>query len=138
MPHGTRLPRAGGRLPVLGGVLMVDSVRGSIRVRAWPRKRPGRRHPDNEYWSKWLKAVTYLYRYQPAVVQSQLQAATKGTIWMPRDIFISAVRARAWSLTDENRRTYHPMAFRIDVSESLDAIAQIPGELLFRGPELWL
>lgn len=137
MPEGKRQPQGGGRFPSLQGSLMVDTVRGSIRVRSWPKKRPGPRHPTNEWWTGWLKAATFLYRYQPAVVQGQLAAATKGTVWMPRDVFISAMRGRAWLLQDEQGRTYHPMAYVKDVSESLDAIGQFPGMMMMRGSELW-
>jgi len=138
MPAGKRQPQGGGRFPSLRGALMVDTTRGSIRVRSWPKPRPGTRHPTNEHWTKWLRAVTYLYRYQPALVQAQMAAATKGTVWMPRDIFISAVRGRAWLLQDEEGHKWHPMAFVQEVSDSLDAIAQLPGEMLFRSSGLWV
>jgi len=137
VPHGARIPRGGQRQASLSGVLIVDSIHGQIRVRAWPKKRTGRRHPTNEYWTKWLKAATFLYRYQPAIVQAQLMEATKGTVWMPRDVFISAARGRAWLLQDNQGRVYYPMAFREEVSESLDAITQFAGSMLFRGPLLW-
>lgn len=138
MPKGSRKPRGGSRLPSLRGAIMVDEVRGSLRVRSWPQPRPGRRHPTNEYWTKWLKAATFLYRYQPARVQIRLQEITKGTPWMPRDVFISAMRGRAFQLVDQNGRKYYTMALRQDISASLDAIAQVPGEMLFRSSGLWV
>lgn len=116
---------------------MVDEYRGSLRVRAWPKARPGRRHPTNEYWTKWLIAANFLYRYQPAKFQAQLQKLTAGTPYMPRDIFISAMRGRAWTIRDLEGHTYYPMAMRQDISQSLDAIAQLQGQLMYRGPELW-
>lgn len=138
MPAGKRQPQGGGRYPSLRGVAMVDTVRGSIRIRSWPAPRPGPRHPTNEFWSAWLKGITYVYRYQPARVQWALQEATRGTIWMPRDIFISASRGRAFLLQDELGRKYHPMPFVQEVSESLDAIAQLEGQMMYRGANLWL
>lgn len=120
------------------GLLVVDSVRGSIRVRSWPKPRGENRHATNKHWSAWLKAVTYLYRYQPASVQAQLMRDTKGTVWMPRDIFIAAVRGRAWLIQDELGRKYYPLAMVQEVSESLDAIAQLPGYMMYRGADLWL
>jgi len=137
MPEGTRQPQGGWRQPMLRGGIMVDSTRGALRVRSWPKPRPGPRHPTNEYWSRWLKAVTLIYRYQPAKIQWQLQKATAGTVWMPRDIFISAFRGRAWLIQDENGRTYFPMAFINEVSESLDAIAQLEGQMIYRSSGLW-
>jgi len=137
MPAGKRQPQGGWRTPSLRGSMMIDSTRGSLRVRSWPKKRPSPRHPTNEYWSNWLRSITLIYRYQPAAVQFQLQKATKGTIWMPRDIFISAARGRAWLLTDENGRSYFPMPFVREVSESLDAIAQLEGQMVYRSSGLW-
>lgn len=116
---------------------MVDSTRGSLRIRAWPKKRPGPRNPTNEFWSRWLKAITYVYRYQPAEVQFQLQRATQGTVWMPRDIFISSARGRAFALTDQYGRKYFPMPYVVDVSESLDTVGQFEGMMMFRGTDLW-
>lgn len=138
MPTNARKPRGGGRTPSLRGILVVDTTRGNLRVRAWPKPRGKNRHPTNIYWSQWLNAATYLYRYQPAKFQAALQRATEGTPWMPRDIFISALRGRAWSFSDENGRRYYPMAYRVDVSQSLDSIAQLEGQLLVRGESLWM
>jgi hypothetical protein len=138
MPVGRRQPQGGWRGASLRGALMVDATRGSLRVRSWPKKRPGPRHPTNEFWTMWLKAATYLYRYQPASVQWELQQATKSTVYMPRDLFISAARGRAFLLQDELGRKYYPMAFRQDVSDSLDSIGQLPGMMLARGTDLWV
>jgi hypothetical protein len=137
MPTRNRNPEPGGRQPSLRGLLVVDAVRGSIRVRSWPVKRPGPRHPTNEYWTKWLKAATFLYRYQPADVQAQLQEATRGTVWMPRDIFIACLRGRAFLPQDEFGRKYYPMALVQEVSQSLDSIAQLEGDLMVRGEDIW-
>jgi len=138
MPQRSRIPRGGGRLPSARGGLVIDEVRGSIRVRAWPKARGQNRNPTNVFWTNWLKGVTYLYRYQPAIVQWQMQEATKGTVWMPRDVFISAARGRAWLLQDEFGRTWYPRAMVQDVSNSLDAINQTPGGMLYRGTDLWV
>lgn len=138
MPKGSRKPQGGARLPSLRGAVMVDQTRGALRVRAWPKARPGRRHPTNEYWTKWLKAATYLYRYQPAKFQAAYAKMTHGTPWMPRDIFISGMRGRAFILRDDQGRTYYPLSLRHDISQSLDALAQLPGEMLFRNSGLWV
>jgi hypothetical protein len=117
---------------------MIDEYNGKPRVRAWPRPRGENRNETNKYWTAWLKAVTWLYRYQPAKFQAQLQNATKGTPWMARDPFISGARGRAWSFTDQTGRTYYPLPARQAVSQSLDAIAQIAGSMLFRAANGWV
>lgn len=137
MPKGKRKPQAGTRLPSLRGVIVVDEYNGKPRTRAWPRPRGGNRNETNQYWSRWLKAITYLWRYQTGKIQDQLMRATEGTPWMPRDPFISGARGRAWSFTDQNGRTYYPMPARQAVSQSLDAIAQIAGSMLYRAASGW-
>lgn len=136
MPKGSRKPLADNRGPSLRGLMVVDATRGSLRIRAWPRKRSGTRDATNTYWTDWLRAVTFLYRYQPAKTQASLARATAGTPWMPRDIFISAARGRAWAFT-AGGRTYYPMPYRVDVSRSLDALAQLEGQMLYRSSGLW-
>lgn len=137
MPGKMRIPRGGGRTPSLRGILVIDSTRGNPRVRAWPKKRGHDRHPTNTFWTDWLRAVTFLYRYQPAKVHFTLQEMTRGTPWMPRDVFISAARGRAFMWSDNQGRMYYPMAYREGVSRSLDAIAQLPGYMLYRSGSLW-
>jgi hypothetical protein len=138
MPKGKRKPQTGTRLPSLRGVVVVDEWLGQPRTRAWPRPRGENRHPTNIQWTEWLKGVTFLWRYQPANFREQLERATKNTPWMPRDPFISAARGRAWSFTDQNGRTWYPVPARQAVSQSLDAIAQLEGSMLYRGANGWL
>lgn len=116
---------------------MIDEYNGKPRIRAWPRSRGSSRNLTNVQWTDWLKGVTFLYRYQPAKFQAQFQQATKGTPWMARDPFISGFRGRAWSFTDQNGRTYYPVVARQAVSQSLDAIGQLEGNMLYRGPNGW-
>jgi hypothetical protein len=138
MPGEMRKPTGGTRPPSLRGSLMVDTTRGSLRVRAWPRKRGPDRHPTNVYWTQWLRYATYLYTYQPGKFKAALDVATAGTPWMPRDVFIASLRGRAFTLRDDNGRTYYPMPARQDISDSLDAIAQLPGEMMYRSSGLWV
>jgi len=117
---------------------MIDETRGSLRIRSWPKPRGQNRHPTNVYWTQWLQWATYTYRYAPAKFKFELEQATKGTPWMPRDIWIAATRATAFLLQDEYGRTYYPMSAKTDISESLDVIAQLPGEMLWRSSGLWV
>ena len=137
MPKGKRKPYDGLRPPSLRGVVVVADVNGTPRFSKWPRPPGKNRNPVNVQWTNWLKAVTYLYRYQPAKVQALFQRATANTPWMPRDPFISGVRGRAWSITDEDGRTWYPMPARQAVSQSLDAITQLAGKMLIRGATGW-
>lgn len=137
MPKGKRKPRAGLRPPSVRPVVVIDEIGGDPRVRAWPRPRGANRHPTNIFWTEWLRGVTFLWRYQPSKFVAQLTAATKGTPWMARDPFISGARGRAWSITDQEGRTYYPMPVREAVSQSLDTIAQLAGSMLARAATGW-
>lgn len=117
---------------------MIDETRGSLRVRSWPKPRGPNRHPTNTYWTRWLQWATYTYRYAPAKFKAELEAATLGTPYMPRDIWIASMRGTAFLLQDEHGRTYYPMTARQDISESLDVLAQLPGDMLFRSSGLWV
>jgi hypothetical protein len=57
---------------------------------------------------------------------------------MPRDVFISAVRGRAFMWSDEEGHRYYPMPYKASVSYSLDALTQVPGSMLFRDSGLWV
>jgi len=138
MPGKMRKPTGATRPPSLRGAIIIDETRGSPRVRAWPRPRGQDRHPTNIFWTNWLQWATYLYRYYPAQLKADLEQQTAGTPWMPRDVAISAMRARAWYFKGPDGRTYYPMAARDDISNSLDIIAQLPGQMLFRASGLWV
>lgn len=138
MPKGKRKSQGVDRPPSLRGAIVVDEIYGKPRIRAWPKPRPAPRHPTNVRWTNWLQGVTYLWKYQPANFQAQLMQATKGTPWMARDPFISAFRGRAWSFTDQFGWTYYPKVVQEQVSQSLDALSQTPGTMLYRGSALWL
>jgi len=138
MPGKMRKPTGATRPPSLRGAIIIDETRGAPRVRAWPRPRGSDRHPTNVFWTNWLRWATYLYRYYPAQLKADLEQQTAGTPWMPRDVAISAMRARAWNFTGPDGRTYYPMAARDDISNSLDIIAQLPGQMLFRSSGLWV
>jgi len=138
MPGSPRKPTGGTRPPSLRGALVIDTTRGSPRVRAWPAPRGQNRHPTNIFWTNWLKWATHLYNYQPAPLKAELASMTAGTPWMPRDVFISAMRGRAFLIVLPNGRKYYPMPAREDVSQTIDTLAQIPGQMLFRGRHLWL
>lgn len=137
MPKGKRKVYPTQRPPALRGVMVVDEIHGKPRLRAWPRARGPNRHPTNRRWTDWLNGMTYLWRYQPSKFKAQLEEATKGTPWMPRDPFISAARGRAWSFTADDGRTYYPKVVKEAVSQSLDSIGQIVGNMLYRAATGW-
>lgn len=63
--------------------------------------------------------------------------AVKGTYLLPRDLITAAMYGRTFVISIPGQRTLVPMAFRKDVSFSLDTVTIAQGGLLVRGAELW-
>lgn len=78
------------RYPNLRGVLMVDTVRGRVRVRAWPKKRGRPKSAAVRDQNAWFKAaVRHLNHVDPGQMKIAIEAA-KGTGFYPRDLLMHA------------------------------------------------
>lgn len=112
------------------GSIMVDSVRGSLRVRKWPRRRPTV-HPTVAQQMSDFTQANILWRYIHPEIQKTFINAARGTPWLPRDWFLKTLYGTALSIVNpENNREYFSMATRQAVSDSLKAISQDVGALL--------
>ena len=125
------------KLPSLRGALVIDTVRGRIRVRRWPRPATPQQRRAAASWSRWLRIQTAFYNLLPAEFKAQLQEQTRGWPWMPRDLWIAAQRGTLWLLQTTHGVTIYPLQFMEKVSQALDALGQFAGDLLARGPTLW-
>jgi len=116
----------------------MDMVNGSIRVRAWPRKRGRSGTPKQQANRDKFASVQRASRYIAPQTYSQIVDATQGTPLLPRDIVTMIMYNRVAAFTLPDGRTLYPMAVRKDVSEALDSISQTEGDTLVRGPEGWI
>lgn len=64
-------------------------------------------------------------------------SAAKDTPFLPRDLLTMAMYGRLFSIQIAGGPKLVPMAFKKDVSESLDTITQEPGFMMVRGPDFW-
>lgn len=120
------------------GVIMVDSVRGSLRIRKWPRSRPTV-HPTVKQQMADFTQANILWRFIHPEFQKTFINAAKGTPWLPRDWFLKTLYGTAFSIVNpENGREYFSMATRQGVSDSLLALSQDPGALLTFNGTLWV
>lgn len=126
-----------GRQPSLRGLLMVDTVRGVVRVRKWPEKRGRNRSAVNQWWSEWLRQAMLLWKYSDPRQQQLWRDATKDLPVKPTDPFIQAIRGTIWFFVDEDGIVLYPTQARDKVSYSLDIIEQLPGGMLVRGTHTW-
>jgi len=117
---------------------MIDTYRGTLRVRKWPKKRPGPLHPNQQFWVDWFRQANILAKYAAAPDIISARRMTDGTPLMPRDVQLMAMRGRLFYLTATDGRKIYSVAARDDVSESLDTLSQIPGSILARSSSLWV
>lgn len=125
------------RLPSYSGRLMVDTVRGVLRVRKWPRKRGTPTSPAQLFWVDWFRQANLLAKYASAATLISAIALTKGSRWYPRDIILKAMRGRLITVTDVTGWRWYSMAAILDVSATLDILAQTVGGVLVRATDRW-
>ncbi len=130
------IPRAQ-RLPSLRNVLMVDTVRGVLRVRKWPKKYGKPRSALQAWWIDWFRQANLLAKYADGMTQARAIKITKGSGLYPRDVMLKAMRGRLYVWVDENGWIWYPVAAIQDISESLDVLAQTVGSVLVRATDRW-
>jgi hypothetical protein len=121
----------------LRGRFMVDTVRGVLRIRKWPRKRGTPKSKSQLWWIDWFKQANKLAKYVDAASMRRAIELTAGTGKYPRDILLQAMRGRLYVWQDENGKTWYPMAGIQDISDSLDVLAQEVGSVLVRAADRW-
>jgi len=130
------IPRTG-RRPSITGRFMVDTVRGVIRVRAWPKKYGHARSALQQKWIDWFTQANRLAKYADPKTQDWAREVTKGTGLYPRDVILKLMRGRLFWFIDQYGWKWYPMAALGDISETLDILAQTPGNILVRAVDRW-
>lgn len=119
------------------GRVMIDTVRGVLRVRKWPRKRGKPTSKDQLFWIDWFRQANYLAKYIDAASMIRARIMSEGSGLYPRDIILMAMRGRLYTWVDENGWRWYPVAAIQDISESLDVLAQTIGSVLVRAADRW-
>lgn len=125
------------RGPSLRNAVMIDSVRGVLRVRKWPRKRGKPRSALQQFWVDWFTQANLLAKYADGMTQALAIKLTKGSGLYPRDIMLQAMRGRLYWWTDDTGQNWYPMAAILDVSKTLDLLAETVGSVLVRASDRW-
>ena len=125
------------RLPSLRNVVMVDTVRGVLRVRKWPKKYGKPRSALQAWWIDWFKQANLLAKYADPMSQRRAIELTKGSGLYPRDVLLQAMRGRLYVWRDDTGWKWYPVAAIGDISESLDVLAQTIGSVLVRATDRW-
>ncbi len=125
------------RQAVYSGKFMVDTVRGVLRVRKWPRKRGTPKSASQLYWIDWFRQANRLAKYVDGASAARAIEITAKSGMYPRDILLAAMRGRLYTWYDQNGKVWYSMAAIQDISDSLDVLAQTAGSLLVRFADRW-
>ena len=96
------------RFPALRGNVVVDTFRGQIRVRKWPRKRGKPTHPATIRQNTWFKEANQLAKRIWPDQMSLAMAMTKGTGLYPRDLILRQMSGGIYDLYMPDGRHYLP------------------------------
>jgi len=123
--------------PSFRGKLMLDTVRGTLRVRKWPKKRGKAKSALQQQWIDWFTQANFLAKYASGYDQVAAIERSKGTGLYPRDLILKAMRGRLLWWVDQDGWRWYPMAAIGDISETLDVLGQTVGSLLARFTDRW-
>ena len=130
------IPRKGKR-PAYRGRVMIDAVRGVLRVRKWPKKRGTPRSASQRWWIDWFTQANLLAKYADPMSQARAIEMAQGSGMYPRDVLLKAMRGRLYFWSDTTGWKWYSVAAQQDVSNSLDALAQVVGSVLVRAVDRW-
>lgn len=126
-----------GRQPTFRGAFQLDTFRGEIRARRWPRKRGKPKTLAEKARQDWFRAVQKAADYWPSQTLRAIHDATAGTPLLPRDIVTHIASGRAAYFELPDGRKIYPMLIKTQVSEALDSLGQTEGMLIIRGAQYW-
>lgn len=84
-----------------------------------------------------FRQVQWAYKFSDANVQTSYRNAVRGTPLMPRDLFLMAISGRMHRVIDSQGRSWWSVAAIQNISDSLDVVAQLPGQMLIRRADRW-
>ncbi len=124
-------------MPSIRNAIMVDTVRGVLRVRKWPRKRGTPKSALQRWWNDWFRQANLLAKYADGMAMARAIEMTKDSGLYPRDVMLQAMRGRLYIFADQDGMKWYPMAAIQDISDSLDVLAQTVGSVLVRATDRW-
>ncbi len=125
------------RSPAFSGRMMIDTVRGVLRVRRWPKKTGTPKSETQLWWIDWFRQANLLAKYADGMSQVRAKQMTKGSGMYPRDVLLKAMRGRLYFWIDQDGWKWYSVAAQNDISESLDVLAQAIGSVLVRAADRW-
>lgn len=119
------------------GRVMIDTVRGVLRVRKWPKKRGTPTSERQLFWIDWFRQANELAKYADPMSQVRAIEEAKNTGKYPRDVLLQAMRGRLYTWADSDGWKWFSVAAIQDISDTLDVLAQTVGGVLVRAKDRW-
>lgn len=119
------------------GVVMLDVLNGVPRVRQWPKKRGKPKTAEHQAQVDFFRHASWAAKFMHPDMTNIFIKAREGTALLPRDLAFMMLAGTMFIVIHENGRVSYPMQIVSKVSESLDALSQVPGMMLVRGLEFW-
>jgi hypothetical protein len=114
-----RLVPGGAKLPSLTGRVVVDTYRGKLRVRSWPRKRGKKMSYLQRWYTERFAEAAQLAKYAPTTEWERATELAKNTGLYPGDLIRSAILGGSFTLEDEDGNEWtryhqivHPVMFQ--------------------------
>jgi len=121
----------------IGKAFYVRERRGRLYACKWPVKRPRVKHPTTLEQMEKFRQANWLCKYVPASIQMAHRTLVEGTPLLPRDMMIAAMYGRGFTWDIPGHRKRYPVAAVRDLSDNLDLLGGVPGDILARGLDRW-
>jgi len=118
------------RFPILKAKLVIDTFRGQIRLRAWPRKRGPPKSAAVRRQNAWFKAANLLAKQLPAQQQNLAIAMTLGTGLYPRDLLLRQMAGGIYHLITQDGREILPNRRFLETVVFQGAILELTSNLV--------
>ena len=119
------------------GRVMIDTVRGVLRVRKWPKKRGTPTSERQLFWIDWFRQANELAKYADPMSQVRAIEEAKVRGMYPRDVLLKAMRGRLYTWADSDGWKWFSVAAIQDISDTLDVLHQTVGGVLVRALDRW-
>lgn len=110
---------------------------GNLVAAKWPEPRKGNISQKQKDEMERFRQTQWLTKYVPGFIMAEIIDLVAGTTLLPRDLITQGMYGRLFSIGVNGGKVMVPMAFKVDVSTSLDTIGQTEGQMMVRGSALW-
>lgn len=125
------------RMAAYTGRVMIDTVRGVLRVRKWPKKRGKTKSARQQKWIDWFIQANQLAKYVDGMSAARAIEISLKSGMYPRDVLLMAMRGRLYTWVGDDGWKWFSVAARQDISDTLDILAQTVGDILVRAVDRW-